>query len=410
MEKMPGQTLLEASPALFRDGYEFISKRCELYGSDVFETRVLFQKTICMRGPDASRLFYDADRFVRENAAPRRLRLTLLGSGGVQSLDGEEHHRRKALFMDMMDRPAIERIEEISRGEWREHSKSWPGRRVKLFNEASLVLFNTAIAWAGLPRMEEDRRRKTRLMSSLIDGPGGLFIRYLRGRFGRIRANQWAAGLIRQARKTGAPDGSPLARIAAHQEPDGRLLDEDAAAVELINIIRPIVAVARYVVFGALALHDHPDSRKFLRTAAGTRQFVQEVRRFYPFFPFAAARVRRTFVWRGFRFPIGRRVLLDLYGTCHDPAVWEDPGTFHPARFANWQDDGHCLIPQGGGDHRGGHRCAGEWLTISLLQAAMQFLTNDVRYSVPPQDLRISLMRLPALPRSGFVIKDAVVG
>lgn len=404
---MPGQTLLEASPAMFRDGYEFISKRCERYGTDVFETRVMLRKTICMRGPEASRLFYDADRFMRESAAPGRLRWTLLGSHGVQNLDGEQHRRRKSLFMEMMDRASIERIADISREQWMQQAKTWPTRRrVKLFDEASLVLFNTAVEWAGVRVPEGDRSSKTRLMSALIDGPGGLFLRYARGLMGRRLANHRAAGIVREARRRGAQPGSPLARIADHREPDGRLLGEEAAAEELLNIIRPIVAVARYVVFGALALHEYPTALRSIRTPEGTRQFVQEVRRYYPFFPFAAARVRRTFEWRGFRFPRGRRVLLDLYGTCHDPEVWDEPDRFDPSRFENWEDDGHALIPQGGGDFHNGHRCAGEWITISLLQAAMRFLTESVRYTVPRQNLRISLMRLPALPKSGFVVQN----
>src|SRR5690606_8806230 len=95
--------------------------------------------------------------------------------------------------------------------------------------------------------------------------------------------------------------------------------------------------------------------------------FVQEVRRFYPFFPAAAAVVKQDFVWQGYTFPEGRRVMLDLYGTNHDPRAWESPETFSPERFSAWPDSPFTLIPQGGGDHFSGHRCAGEWMTIELM-------------------------------------------
>ena len=96
-----------------------------------------------------------------------------------------------------------------------------------------------------------------------------------------------------------ACDGQELA--GDHGEANEELLGTEVAAVELINVLRPVVAVARYVIFAALALHEHPECRDELRTGGDTylELFVQKVRRFYPFFPFAAGRAREEFVWRG---------------------------------------------------------------------------------------------------------------
>src|SRR3546814_15017346 len=105
------------------------------------------------------------------------------------------------------------------------------------------------------------------------------------------------------------------------------LLSLHVAAVEILNVIRPIVAVGVYITFVAHALHQFPECRR--KVEAGddtsyTEMFVQEVRRFYPFFPAVAALVRREFEWRGYHFPSGRRVILDLYGTNHDPRRSEE--------------------------------------------------------------------------------------
>jgi fatty-acid peroxygenase len=132
---------------------------------------------------------------------------------------------------------------------------------------------------------------------------------------------------------------------------------------------------------------------------------VQEVRRFYPFFPSVAARVRRTFTWRGYRFPKGTRVLLDLYGTNHDGRVWGQPDAFIPKQFYGWDGSAYNFISQGGGDHLLGHRCAGEWITISLMKVAMDFLTRSISYTVPPQNVRINLSRMSSIPGSQFVIR-----
>ena len=133
---------------------------------------------------------------------------------------------------------------------------------------------------------------------------------------------------------------------------------------------------------------------------------MQEVRRFYPFFPFAAARVRQEFDWQGYRFPQGRRVLLDLYGTNHDPRLWDSPEVFCPERFRQWNESPFNFIPQGGGDYWSNHRCPGEWLTIELMKVTLNFLTQSLEYDVPKQNLEISLSRMPTIPKSGFVISQ----
>jgi hypothetical protein len=84
------------------------------------------------------------------------------------------------------------------------------------------------------------------------------------------------------------PEGeSPAAAIARHRDADGRPLDESVAAIELLNLLRPMVATARFVAFAALALHRYPETRDPVRAgdAEHATAFVHEVRRFYPFFP-----------------------------------------------------------------------------------------------------------------------------
>ena len=96
-----------------------------------------------------------------------------------------------------------------------------------------------------------------------------------------------------------------------------------------------------------------------------------------------------AFEWAGHSFPAGRRVLLDLYGTDRHPGTWARPGVFDPERFRDRIPTPFDLVPQGGGDHRTGHRCAGEWITIAVMTRAVQLLSR-MTYRVPPQDLRVS--------------------
>lgn len=75
--------------------------------------------------------------------------------------------------------------------------------------------------------------------------------------------------------------------------------------------------------------------------------------------------------------------------------------------LANLQREGpRGIIPQGGGEHYSGHRCAGEWLTITLMKRAVRLLTESTHYDVPGRELRIRLQRMPAIPESGFVMSN----
>lgn len=409
---LPSDGAWESAPALLLDGYEFIAKRRRRLRADAFRTRLLFRETICLGGADAARLFYDDTRFQRGGAAPRRAKKTLLGEGGVQGLDDAAHRHRKAMFMGLMTHESIARLAHLAGEEWRRSLAEWEARAdaFPLFPELSLLLLRAACRWAGVPLSEAEQRARAADVAAVIDGSGGFGPRHWRGRLARRRMDHWMTGLVRATRagELQAPPQSPLAVVAAHRDLDGKLLDAETAGVELFNLIRPTVATDRFLIFCAHALHEHPRCRERLAAndALYGDWFVQEVRRFYPFFPFAVARVREDFVWRGRKFPAGARTLLDLYGTDHDEALWPQPDVFRPERFADWDGGLFNFIPQGGGDVDRGHRCAGEQAVVALMKTGAYFLAGRMDYEVPSQDLSVSPRRIPAQPADGFIVRQ----
>jgi fatty-acid peroxygenase len=188
---------------------------------------------------------------------------------------------------------------------------------------------------------------------------------------------------------------------------DGRLLDEAVAATELLNVVRPTVAVAYFVAFAALAMHTYPEWRPRLASGdeAVLEAFAHEVRRFYPFAPALGAKVRREFTWLGHRFTRGSLVMLDVFGTDRDPQAWPDPERFDPDRFIGREPDKLAWVPHGDGDPATSHRCAGEGVTTELLKTAERYLAG-LRYDIPSQDLRVPLTRMPTRPHSGFVMTN----
>ena len=409
MSKIPQDRSLDSILALKFEGYEFISKRCQRYQTDIFQTRLLLKKTICLRGESATKIFYDPEKFIRKQAAPKRLQKTLFGQGGVQGMDGDAHRHRKQMFMSLMSDEGIQRLADLTKEQWLAYARKWSQMdRVVLFDEAREVFCRASCIWTGVPLPESVVKRRTKDLGAMIDGSGAVGLKHWQGRRSRKRAEKWIEQIIQQVRNNQLEisKSSALYAIANHRNLDGALLDKHTAAVELINILRPTVAIARYVVFAVLALHEYPECRQKLQDGGDKycEWFVFEVRRYYPFFPFAVAVVSQDFNWRGYHFPQGRRVLLDLYGTNHDPKLWLNPEDFYPERFDEWNESQFSFIPQGGGDYYINHRCPGEWITIELMKVTLNFLTQSLKYNVPQQNLEISLSRMPTIPKSGFAI------
>ena len=408
--EIPRAVGLDSSAALLRDGYLFGLRRFRRYDTDVFRTRLMGRHAVVGYGEEFAEAFYRPGRMTRRWALPATALTLLLDRGSVSMLDGAEHRRRKELFLALVGPESIGGLREQLAAELRLRAEGWARQgSVVLLAELHEALCAAVCRWSGVPLDHGDLQVRTREFTAMVEGAGSVGPRNVRGQLLRRRTERWAQQLVGDVRSgTLAADPSrALGVIAWHTQRDGRLLPLEVAAVELINVLRPTVAVARFITFAALALHRHPEVRAALATDdAQLRWCVQEVRRTAPFFPMVGGRVLDEFRWRGHRVRPGTWLLLDLYATNHDSRLWPDPFSFRPERFQAAEVSAVNLVPQGGGEFQLGHRCAGEWLTIGLMEEAVRFLGTEVRYEVPDQDLRVDLTRMPARPASGFVITD----
>ncbi len=406
LPSLPG---VDSSLAFLREGYGFVGRRCAELGTDGFHTRLMLHPVTCVRGADAARMFYEPGRMTRRGAMPATVVALLQDKGSVQALDGAAHRARKGMFIDLMSPDRLEAARGIFAAEWNAAARGWRGRTVALRDAVTEVMTRTALEWCGLAPDAQDVGARAEELSAMYLSAGKLGPGYLRARLLRARSESWAWGVIRAARE--APENSrhAIRALALHRDSDGGLMTEAEAAVELLNLLRPIVAVGRYVVFLAHALHVHEDAISRLapeESEARRRAVAEEVRRLYPFFPMIGGRVLEAFDWRGERFGAGAWLLLDLYGTNRDPASWADPEAFRPERHLNGEAEPDAMIPQGGGDYSNGHRCPGEWLTVALLTEAVgQLLALD--YGVPAQDLGLADNSFPPCPHDGMLISVA---
>ncbi|SEB44541.1 fatty-acid peroxygenase [Paramicrobacterium humi] len=395
---------LDATAALLRDGYAFGTRRFDRLRTDVFTTRLLGRSATVVRGADAAEMFYGDDRFGRERSMPASVVALLQDEGSVQSLTGAEHHHRKSLFVRLLsDEAELDAVAEIFTEEWLASFRNV--NRIEL--QAALVplLTRTALRWVGIDPASVDVAALGDSLSAMIVDAGRFGPANWATRLRRRRVEEWATAYIESLRREHSDQATPAAEFALARDLSGALLPAEVAGIELINVLRPTVAIGRFIVFAALALHRSREWAEKVRDQPELiLPFVQEVRRFFPFFPVIGGRALKPFTWRDTPFAADDWVVLDLYATNHDAQIWRHPEQFSPERFIDWEGDPYTLIPQGAGEVATGHRCPGERATIRIMCEAVRLLTTRTRYVVPSQRLEISLRTFPAAPYSGFIM------
>ncbi|TDB71452.1 cytochrome P450 [Micromonospora sp. KC723] len=400
---------LDDTITLATQGYAWLPNRLREAGADVYRTRLAGRRAVALRGPEAARFFYDERHVRRHGALPEPVLSTLFGHRAVHTLDGDAHRVRKALFTGLLGNGDVDGLAARAEAAWDVAAKGWAGQGpVVLFDAAAEVLTRAVCDWTGVPVDDDELPGLATDLVTLVDGFATAGPRHFRARRTRTRREDQLADLVTRVRRGEAdvPAGSAVEAVAHHRDADGAELDPCLAAVELLNILRPTVAVAWFVAFTGHALHRWSSHRDRLADGdpAFAEAYAHEVRRFYPFAPFVGGRAAADLSWGGVRIPAGAMVLLDLYGQNHDPRLWPDPYRFHPQRFVGRQVGEFDLVPQGGGDPRTGHRCPGERITVALLRSlAVRLARLDHR--LPAQDLTIPLHRIPTRPTSGVVVE-----
>jgi fatty-acid peroxygenase len=394
----------EISVTLLRHGYDALTRlRAAAGGADWFEARMLGRRALVVRGEEGVRTFYDPQLVTRKGAIPAPVRLLLFGRGAVHGLEGAGHRERKQMYLDVVDRESVDRLAGQVAGRLETAMAGWDGRgSVRLFDELVEVYGAAVIDWAGIGIDDTEAREVSHDLAALVDGFGVRGTSYPRGYAARFRANRWAREHIRRARR-GSPavDGSILDRVAAN-----RSLSDSVAAVELLNILRPTVAVAYFGAFSAHALDLHPQWRG--RLAAGEppvlRAFAHELRRCYPFVPLLTGRLVKDYAWNDRLFRRRDFMVLDVIGTNQDPGHWPDPTSFDPDRFIGREPNAHEYVPQGGGDPAHGHRCPGEPLAVGILETTVRELART-DFELATASRTVPMRRIPSLPPGGVELR-----
>lgn len=409
----------DQSVAFLRNGYLFQDRLRQARGiaggdQQPVDVKLLGRPALLVRGKEGVELFYDQDRIERHAAMPQAVAGTLFGKGAVHGLDGERHQDRKKMFLSITyDDQQVQRFMPLLEQELHRAVQQWTQRGGEVYQDTVLVYGRAILRWAGVPGDARELDPWARRLGQIVDGFGTDVPEHAQALVNRKRCDEWSADLVRRVRSgelTPAPETS-LAIISNHREPDGQLLDEQTAGVELQNSTRPAIAVARFAAFAARALVEHPDYVERLRQEADERgtllenplavAFAHEVRRVYPFVPMLPGVARKDFSFQGHDVHQGDRVLIDIRSTNLDPQEWDQAQRFWPERFLDVDAEQiPAFVPQGGSSVYSGHRCPGEKIAVTELSATISALaSHGVR--IDPAGLDYDETAMPTRPSSG---------
>ena len=393
------------------EGYLLLSELRKEANASVVKARLLNKEVIAIYGKEAAKKFYDPRNFKREGAMPKIVLKTLFGENGVQTLDGQAHEHRKTIFMDLMTPKRMEEYHRILDKNLTQKLDRQQGQ-FELFDLAKDVLFRSICEWAGidlsqLTKKEVDQLAEYQIsmISSAVTNPAT----HIKGIDNRKKSEKWAQSLIENARINPVAGKEDVALYAFAKATDdhGELLPIYVAAVELLNVIRPTVALTVWIALMGHALFSRPDIYQRLHAEFDQLQdsFIQEMRRYYPFFPMLPAFAIQDVEVDGYLIPKDSWVVLDLYGTNHDDRMIETPEVFRISRYLGKEkhisyDEEYEMIAQGGGEFKTMHRCAGEWITLHTLRVFSDQLVNKYQFSIPEQDWSIPMNQFPTYPKS----------
>jgi cytochrome P450 len=320
----------------------------------------------------------------------------VLGPGSLFALRGEAHRRQRRLLVPPFHGRRLGAYQRIVEEEAVRELARWPvGRPFATLPSTMRITLNVILravfgAEGGefdrlrelLPRLVTLGSRLATLPLPTVDlgrwSPWGRF-RLLRREYDTI-----VERLIATAERDGDLDGRDdiLAMMVQARYDDGTPLTHAEIADQLLTLLSAgHETTATTLAWAVERLRRHPDVLRELvaEAAAGgsalRQATITEVQRTRPVVELVGRQVKADGLRLGrWTLPRGCVVLVGI-GLIHDdPAVFDDPAAFRPARFLDTRPDLYRWIPFGGGSRR----CLGAAFAAMEMDVVLRTLLRDV--------------------------------
>jgi retinoid hydroxylase len=423
-----GLPLVGETMAFIRDPFHFLTERQRRHGN-IFKSRVVGRRFVFLAGTEGAEAFYDDGNITRLRADTFNL-VDMFGGINMAMFDGPRHVALKSIALTAFDHAAMAGYvapmealiaSTLDRLAQRDEFSALSEMRTL----AMAALCRTVIGLPEGPETESIGRDYALVLTGVTSTPvplPGLAYGRARGARDRLLARIRRIVTERRAR----PGEDALSRILAARAPDGSVISDAEAVLEIHHIL-----VGGYNVYGLMVeifhqlaaqpeLRDRcraevearggggPLSLEMLRDLKLCTNVVLEAKRLVPLVPVVLGRAKRDFTCMGFRIPKGWTVALGLHLNNRDSTIYTDPDRFDPDRFtpprAEQRKHPLAYIPQGTGPPTG-HLCLGVDYSTLLALACMALLLRGYGWDVPPQRLEYNWRKLPPEPFDGMRVR-----
>ncbi|WP_353292485.1 cytochrome P450 [Synechococcus sp. M16CYN] len=396
-------TGLKETLDFFRDP-SFTQRRFEQYG-DVFETRLLAQRIVFIRGEQAiSNLFSQGNAL--EGWWPKSVR-QLLGSHSLANRSGPGHKVRRRVVGQLFSSAALERytqsiealIEDLA-NELLASDVAIPlAERMRRFAFAVISSTVLGLEATGRDALFNDFEIWTRALFSIpVALPGTPFAK-------AMAARQRLLQRLKTVLQNSSQDRGGLDLLSGGLDEAGIPLDDDDLAEQLLLLLfagYETTASSLSCLFRALLLNPELGSwlQPELKAGAATSRLdatVLEVMRLTPPVGGFFRRSLQPVQLAGVAIPEGRVIQVVL--TPSHSAVATDLAAFRPQRHLDGSFK-QTLLPFGGGERL----CLGKALAqLEIRLMAVGLLRKLSLELLPDQDLSLQLIPSPT-PRSGLLV------
>lgn len=350
----------------------------------------------------------------------------LVGEHSLLTLNGPEHLRQRKLLLpsfhgdrlrayaDIVDEAANAQVDT-----WRE------GEVMRLQPHMSAITLEVILrAVFGV----EDAARQTALRTAIEElllltaSPRAILSAIATVRTGRL------VGPIR--RRAAAMDALLYEEIAAHRA-QGGLEDRD----DILSLMmcardedgRPMTDVELRDELVTLLLAGHETTatalswavERLLRTPHALARLIDELEedayldavihetlRSRPVVPIVGRMVQAPLAFGAYELPAGSFAGASLYGTNHNPKVYDDPRAFRPERFLDRKPDTYAWIPFGGGVRR----CIGAAFAQTEMRIVLRAVLRRARLeAVDPAPERVRRRNITFVPQHGTTVRVRAV-
>jgi len=424
--------LLGHLPQLIASPLDFF-QRMHRYGP-VVRIRLGTRPAYVVTRPELVRRLLVADYDLFDKGGPFFEKARLLIGNGLITCPAADHIRQRPLMQPAFNRSRLPHCSDIIRDAVTEVTGSWqPGQVIRL--EEQMLRITALMTSRTLISAEQGLAAATQIATSLPNISRGLYWRTVipgklfpklplavNRRFDRDMARVHSAieQVVSHYRATGGDQGDLLSTLVTAYEQDKQEADpQQAIHDQAVTVLTAGVdTTAATLVWALRVLAQHPHIAERLLTELReeldgrlpgyddiprlpyTQRVLTETLRLYS--PgWMISRVTTAEVdWNEARIPAGADVFFSPYALHRDPAVYPDPGTFDPDRWAPERvttEQRQGFLPFGGGRRK----CIGEALgTAEMLMTLATVLSRWRLHHLPGSAKPIMRMTLmPPLTR-----------